>query len=90
MAWPMLTGFSFTARCRGKILLSLPTPLAGDANKESSYTYTDRPSRPSVVKLAGLECESGDRRACVALGEERSKTNDDMEGLKAKSFPCGI
>ena len=42
------------------------------------------------MSTSGLECESGDRRGCVALGEERSKTNDDMEGLKAKSFPCGI
>ena len=49
MAWPMLTGFSFTARCWGKILLSLPkaTPVC----KPKTSSLSDSPSRPSVTKL---------------------------------------
>ena len=61
MAWPMLTGFSFTARCWGKILLSLPKPTTVDDNKESSHT--DSPSRPSVTKL-GIQ-----RAALGGVGE---------------------
>lgn len=61
MAWPMLTGFSFTARCWGKILLSLPKRTTVDANKESSHT--DSPSRPSVTKL-GIQ-----RAALGGVGE---------------------
>eukprot|EP00804_Cyclotella_cryptica_P012300 CCRYP_019993-RA/>CCRYP_019993-RA protein AED:0.05 eAED:0.05 QI:87/0.5/0.33/1/1/1/3/0/879 len=55
MAWPMLVGFSFTARCWGKILLSLPKPPPDEVSIESITTdwhsSTDSPSRPSVVKL---------------------------------------
>lgn len=55
MAWPMLVGFSFTARCWGKILLSLPKSPSEEVSAENINTawhsQTDSPSRPSVAKL---------------------------------------
>lgn len=54
MAWPMLTGFSFTARVWGKLLLSLPK--ASSARSEMNNTtdaskLNDSPTRPSHVRL---------------------------------------
>jgi hypothetical protein len=44
--WPMLTGFSFTARVWGKLLLSLPRSQAGNRP-----ALSESPRRPSVRKL---------------------------------------
>lgn len=44
--WPMLTGFSFTARVWGKLLLSLPK-----SQKAASSDLMGSPRRPSVAKL---------------------------------------
>lgn len=60
MTWPMLTGFSFTARCWGKLLLSLPKPrsLSITAAAAAPLAADNSPKRPSVrkmgVELAGL------------------------------------
>mmetsp|Transcript_37504 Transcript_37504/g.78563 ORF Transcript_37504/g.78563 Transcript_37504/m.78563 type:complete len:883 (+) Transcript_37504:154-2802(+) len=60
MAWPMLTGFSFTARCWGKLLLSLPKPRppSDSARPAALVAADDSPKRPSIrkmgVELAGL------------------------------------
>jgi len=60
MAWPMLTGFSFTARCWGKLLLSLPKPrlLSKMAQPAAPIAVDNSPKRQSVrkmgVELAGL------------------------------------
>lgn len=61
MSWPMLTGFSFTARVWGKILLSLPKPPSIGAPKPASLS--DSPSRPPVAKL-GIQ-----RAALGGVGE---------------------
>jgi hypothetical protein len=61
MSWPMLTGFSFTARVWGKILLSLPKPPSTGAPKPASLS--DSPSRPPVAKL-GIQ-----RAALGGVGE---------------------
>lgn len=61
MAWPMLTGFSFTARCWGKLLLSLPKPPPTGLPKPASFT--DSPTRPCIVKM-GVQ-----RAALGGLGE---------------------
>lgn len=51
-AWPMLTGFSFTARVWGKLLLGMPKPVLG---KHSSLTAMRRPStRRMGVEQAAL------------------------------------
>jgi hypothetical protein len=60
MAWPMLTGFSFTARCWGKLLLSLPKPSLGLPKPAS---FTDSPTRPSLAKM-GIQ-----RAALGGVGE---------------------
>ena len=44
MAWPMVTGFSFTARVWGKLLLSLPKP-----NKTSAVAYSGGDGRRSMM-----------------------------------------
>jgi hypothetical protein len=62
MSWPMLTGFSFTARVWGKILLSLPKPPSIFVHKPAA-SLTDSPSRPSVAKL-GIQ-----RAALGGVGE---------------------
>lgn len=61
MAWPMLVGFSFTARCWGKLLLSLPRPKASSDRvppTPMSLGKKHSPKRPSIrkmgVELAGL------------------------------------
>mmetsp|Transcript_29693 Transcript_29693/g.59406 ORF Transcript_29693/g.59406 Transcript_29693/m.59406 type:complete len:867 (-) Transcript_29693:53-2653(-) len=51
MAWPMLTGFSFTARCWGKILLSLPKASDAPASSTPQTEATDSPVRPSMVRM---------------------------------------
>ena len=61
MSWPMLTGFSFTARCWGKLLLSLPKTTSNNVPgppgppKEKSK---NSPTRPAEVRkgvaMAGL------------------------------------
>jgi len=51
MAWPMLTGFSFTARCWGKLLLSLPKPPPSSALDNALRSVPDSPKRPSVKKM---------------------------------------
>jgi hypothetical protein len=66
MAWPMLTGFSFTARCWGKLLLSLPKlspPKPPPVGLPKPPSFTDSPSRPSVAKL-GIQ-----RAALGGVGE---------------------
>ena len=47
MAWPMLTGFSFTARVWGKLLLSLPKASCTTTSDEPRPN--DSPKRPSHV-----------------------------------------
>ncbi|KAL7535480.1 hypothetical protein ACHAXR_006515 [Thalassiosira sp. AJA248-18] len=63
MAWPMLTGFSFTARCWGKLLLSLPKMMIATTpstkNNKSLVAAVgsddnDSPIRPSTVRM-GVE-----------------------------------
>lgn len=51
MTWPMLTGFSFTARCWGKILLSLPKASDAPASSTPQIEATDSPIRPSMVRM---------------------------------------
>mmetsp|Transcript_7157 Transcript_7157/g.10452 ORF Transcript_7157/g.10452 Transcript_7157/m.10452 type:complete len:701 (+) Transcript_7157:517-2619(+) len=57
MAWPMLTGFSFTARVWGKLLLSLPKASSTRSTSETTNTIaltskqSDSPTRPSLVRL---------------------------------------
>ncbi|CAB9527803.1 AAA family ATPase [Seminavis robusta] len=60
-SWPMLTGFSFTARVWGKLLLGMPKPPAAAALKDSSVhehgagRMVKRPSmRKMGVELGGL------------------------------------
>lgn len=51
-SWPMLTGFSFTARVWGKLLLGMPKAAAAPSMKES---MVKRPSmRKMGVELGGL------------------------------------
>jgi DNA replication protein DnaC len=53
-AWPMLTGFSFTARCWGKLLLGMPklTAATGDRRNKSMIK---RPSKRTMgVEYGGL------------------------------------
>jgi len=50
MAWPMLTGFSFTARVWGKLLLSLPKG-SSETNATVRTKQSDSPTRPSHVRL---------------------------------------
>ena len=54
MAWPMLTGFSFTARVWGKLLLSLPKASSSSSEMnitDVSRSNNDSPKRPSHVRL---------------------------------------
>ena len=52
-AWPMLTGFSFTARVWGKLLLGMPKPLP--VGKQSAMAAMRRPStRRMGVEQAAL------------------------------------
>ena len=44
-SWPMLTGFSFTARVWGKLLLGMPKPTATKAPDRSLLTRQDSPRR---------------------------------------------
>ncbi|KAL7469945.1 hypothetical protein ACHAXS_010182 [Conticribra weissflogii] len=50
MAWPMLTGFSFTARCWGKLLLSLPRASDASTFSACQKEATNSPVRPSMVR----------------------------------------
>eukprot|EP00986_Skeletonema_menzelii_P002509 scaffold678_cov146-Skeletonema_menzelii.AAC.17 len=50
MAWPMLTGFSFTARVWGKLLLSLPK-ASSEKDTTVASKLSDSPTRPSHVRL---------------------------------------
>lgn len=57
MCWPMLTGFSFTARCWGKLLLSLPkAPSNAPAPSEESG---GSPRRESTVRMGVAKAALG-------------------------------
>lgn len=48
----MLTGFSFTARCWGKLLLSLPkTPTNNALASSTKESADDSPVRPCTVRM---------------------------------------
>ena len=53
--WPMLTGFSFTARVWGKLLLSLPKA----SSKNGTASNEDSPVRPSTVKMGVAKAALG-------------------------------
>lgn len=75
MAWPMLTGFSFTARCWGKLLLSLPKPIAPSKARRS--LVENSPKRPSMRKM-GVEL--------AALGGEGQCGNVNYINFHEKAF----
>jgi DNA replication protein DnaC len=77
MSWPMLTGFSFTARVWGKLLLGLPKARSVTANKELDYPPTSSPRRAPSQKL-------GVQRA--ALGGEGSSGNCGYINFQEQAF----
>ncbi|KAL9181683.1 hypothetical protein ACHAXT_012026 [Thalassiosira profunda] len=54
MAWPMLTGFSFTARCWGKLLLGLPKAASNVEGGSAKASKENSPTRPHVTRM-GVE-----------------------------------
>jgi DNA replication protein DnaC len=54
MAWPMLTGFSFTARVWGKLLLGMPKPKTMTASQRSDPLGRRPSSKRMGVELAAL------------------------------------
>uniref|UniRef100_A0A6S8JUK5 AAA+ ATPase domain-containing protein n=1 Tax=Amphora coffeiformis TaxID=265554 RepID=A0A6S8JUK5_9STRA len=76
-AWPMLTGFSFTARVWGKLLLGMPKPTTIKAPDRSLLTRQDSPRR-APSKRFGVEI--------AALGGEGSCGNCGYITFQEKAF----
>ncbi|KAG7367454.1 phospholipid-translocating P-type ATPase, flippase [Nitzschia inconspicua] len=77
MSWPMLTGFSFTARVWGKLLLGLPKMKGGSSVKVEENAFTSSPRRAPSRKL-------GVQRA--ALGGEGSSGNCGYITFQEQAF----
>jgi hypothetical protein len=74
-AWPMLTGFSFTARVWGKLLLGMPkvSPITGELILDGSSTHhRDRievsPRRAAQQKLGVMAAGLGGTGCCGNCG----------------------
>jgi DNA replication protein DnaC len=76
-SWPMVTGFSFTARVWGKLLLGLPKPKVTSSTKAPEPDHLSSPRRSAARKM-------GVQRA--ALGGEGSSGNCGYISFQEQAF----
>ncbi|KAL3908636.1 MAG: hypothetical protein SGILL_008411 [Bacillariaceae sp.] len=66
--WPMVTGFSFTARVWGKLLLGLPKPKTTASTAEQETDHTTSPRRSAARKMGVQRAALGGEGRCGNAG----------------------
>eukprot|EP00339_Tiarina_fusa_P008612 CAMPEP_0117017234 /NCGR_PEP_ID=MMETSP0472-20121206/13487_1 /TAXON_ID=693140 ORGANISM="Tiarina fusus, Strain LIS" /NCGR_SAMPLE_ID=MMETSP0472 /ASSEMBLY_ACC=CAM_ASM_000603 /LENGTH=865 /DNA_ID=CAMNT_0004721545 /DNA_START=151 /DNA_END=2749 /DNA_ORIENTATION=+ len=67
-SWPMLTGFSFTARVWGKLLLGMPKPRPSAVATVDRRSHMTSPRRPSTRKFGVERAALGGEGSCGNCG----------------------